>query len=44
MDYRVVNINNPCRWIQPYLECSTGNMTLQKWSIIGTPLENKERE
>jgi hypothetical protein len=43
MDYRVVNINNPCRWIQPYLECSAGNMTLQKWSIMGTPLENKER-
>jgi len=43
MDYRVVNINNPCRWIQPYLECSAGNMTLQKWSILGTPLENKER-
>ena len=43
MDYRVININNPCRWIQPYLECSAGNMTLQKWSILGTPLENKER-
>ena len=43
MDYKVFNINAPCRWIQMQLICTSGNISLQKLGITGTPLLNKEK-
>ena len=42
MDYKIANINNPCRWAQWYLTCSAGNITLRKIDLVGTPLSNRE--
>ncbi len=42
LDYRVININRPCRWFKWTMSNITGNISLQGVTYIGTPLINSE--
>jgi len=41
-DYRIVNINNPCRWAQFTLTCTSGIVSFLGWSMVGQAISNKE--
>ena len=42
MDYKVVNINRPCRWFTYKLTKKSGFVSFQGLEICGQPLKNKE--
>lgn len=42
MDYRVMNVHYPCRWLQYSLINTTGNIGFQGFEAIGSDLTNKE--
>jgi hypothetical protein len=43
MDYRVVHINQTCRWLKWTLSLTKGGISLQKITFVGQVLENQER-
>ena len=42
MDYRVFNINKPCRWLKYKLTVNSGNISLQNISAVGEVLRSKQ--
>jgi hypothetical protein len=42
LDYRVVNIHRPCRWLKYILTNTKGTINLQSVTIVGDMISNKE--
>jgi len=42
MDYKVYNIQNPCRWFKFKLSNNVGNISFQGYSVFVQSMTNKE--
>jgi len=42
MDYRVFNIQKPCRWFKYFLTKTAGSINFQGYGLVGQALSNKE--
>jgi len=42
MDYRVFNIQKPCRWFKYWLTKTVGAISFQGYGLVGQALSNKE--